>query len=173
MKRFTETEKWRDPWFSDLPNDYKLIWLYILDNCDNAGIYKISMRHLQFDCNVSISKEQIAEVLKDRIYEISEEKWYITKFCEYQYGDKFLNSNHKAVASARNKLLKEGILIQNDNGIYSISIPYQYSINTLQEQEQDKVKDKNKVKDKAMAQERSFGYNPTKEEVNKAFAEFE
>jgi hypothetical protein len=38
-KRLTETTKWRDVWFRNLEPQYKLLWLFILDNCTAAGIW--------------------------------------------------------------------------------------------------------------------------------------
>lgn len=37
MKRFTETDKWKDPQFLKMRPGEKLVWFYIIDNCDNAG----------------------------------------------------------------------------------------------------------------------------------------
>jgi len=36
--RFTESEKWRDSWFSNLKPNEKLLFLYLCDNCNIAGI---------------------------------------------------------------------------------------------------------------------------------------
>ncbi len=40
-KRFTETSKWDDPWFRELPGVQKLVFMYIIDRCDNAGFWEI------------------------------------------------------------------------------------------------------------------------------------
>ena len=39
-KRFTDTDKWQDEWWGSLPNDYRMIWLYLVDRCSIAGIWK-------------------------------------------------------------------------------------------------------------------------------------
>lgn len=42
VKRFSETLKWDDPWFQQLPGHQKLIFLYVIDRCDNAGFLEIN-----------------------------------------------------------------------------------------------------------------------------------
>tara|TARA_R110000782_G_C14534468_1_gene382886 strand:+ start:39 stop:527 length:489 start_codon:yes stop_codon:yes gene_type:complete len=140
-KRMTDSEKWKDPWFSELSNDYKIVWLYLLDDCDNAGIWQCNMRMLNFNCNTTFNKSDIEEEFKERLSMISKDKFIINKFCEFQYGVGFLNSKNKAVISAVNKLNIYN-LVEYSKGIYTLSIPYQYSIDTPKEQEQDKFKDK-------------------------------
>lgn len=48
MKRFTETEKWTDRWFRKLQPAEKLLWLYILDICDNAGFFELDVEMASF-----------------------------------------------------------------------------------------------------------------------------
>lgn len=47
-KRFTATEKWDDPWFSDLSNDGKILFLFLCDFCDIAGFYEKNDRSTSF-----------------------------------------------------------------------------------------------------------------------------
>lgn len=42
MKRFSETEKWDDPWFQDLQPPAKLLFLFIIDRCNNAGFLEVN-----------------------------------------------------------------------------------------------------------------------------------
>lgn len=56
MKRFTETAKWRDPWFQCLSHGSKLLFIYICDNCDNAGFYEINEPELCFHLGIDKSK---------------------------------------------------------------------------------------------------------------------
>lgn len=44
MARFTAPEKWNDEWFSNLKPMEKLIFLYLVDKCDNAGFFEINKR---------------------------------------------------------------------------------------------------------------------------------
>ena len=140
-KRFTDTDKWKDEWYTELSSDYKIIWQYLLDTCDNAGVYKRNIKLLNYYCNTNVSAEDILKVFKDRVSLISDDKWIINKFCVFQYGTDFLQSKNKAVVSAINKLIENKLY---DNSTNTILIPYQYSIDTPKEQ--DKVKDKSQDK---------------------------
>lgn len=42
-RRFTQTEKWSDPWFRALPVEAKLLFHYICDVCDIAGFWEIDL----------------------------------------------------------------------------------------------------------------------------------
>lgn len=43
-KRFSETDKWSDEWFSSLNPMQKLVFLFMVDKCDNAGFFEINSR---------------------------------------------------------------------------------------------------------------------------------
>ena len=48
MNRFSETDKWKDSWFRKLPAPSKLLFLYILDTCDNAGFFELDIELCAF-----------------------------------------------------------------------------------------------------------------------------
>jgi hypothetical protein len=157
-QRFTDSNKWLDNWFSNLPNDYKLVWLYLLDTCDNAGIFQINIRLLNFNCSTNITEDELLEAFKGRITKFDTDKCIINKFCIFQYGTDFLNSKNKAVLSAIKKLIIARLLDVDTNGNYTpmivfdntidtLSIPYQKTIDTPKEKEIDKDKDKDKATD--------------------------
>jgi hypothetical protein len=160
-KRFTDTDKWKDEWYTDLPNDYKIIWQYLLDTCDNAGIYKRNVKLLNIMCNTNVSDTDILNAFKLRVTPISDEKWIINKFCVFQYGPDFLESKNKAVISVVNKLIENNLyqsstntlLIPYPSSINTLSIPYQYSIDTPKEQEQEQEQVKEQVKEQEEEQE--------------------
>jgi hypothetical protein len=145
-KRFTDAEKWKDPFFENLSNDFKIIWLYLLDDCDNAGVWRKSMRRLNFHCNTSITEQDLLTIFKERLQPLTEDIYFIPKFMSFQYGSNWETSNNKAVVSAREKLESLGV-----------SLPYQYPIDTLSKsleypidtgKDKDKEKEEDKSKDK-------------------------
>jgi hypothetical protein len=153
-KRFTDNEKWQDNWFTDLTNDQKIIWIYLLDHCDNSGLWKVNIKNLNYFCSTNISVEEFIFTFKNRLTQVKEDLFLINKFCLFQYGPDFLNSKNKAVISAINKLIQVGV-INEVNGIYTptieltktintLSIPYTYTIDRVKDKEEEKVNDKNK-----------------------------
>ena len=48
MRRFTETDKWKDRWFRKLQPAEKLLWVYALDTCDNAGFFELDTEMASF-----------------------------------------------------------------------------------------------------------------------------
>ena len=103
-KRFTDSLKWADDWFCTLSNDNKLFWLYLCDNCDHAGIWKVNIRLLRFHLGENFNPDPVG--FGDRITILSKEKWYINKFVDFQYGK--LNPENKAHKSVMAILKKEG-----------------------------------------------------------------
>jgi hypothetical protein len=160
-KRFTDTDKWKDEWYTELPNDYKIIWQYLLDTCDNAGIYKRNVKLLNIMCNTNVSDTDILNAFKLRVTPISDEKWIINKFCVFQYGPDFLESKNKAVISVVNKLIENNLYQSSTNTlsipyqspINTLSIPYGYSIDTPKEQEQEQEQVKEQEKEQEEEQE--------------------
>ena len=102
-KRFTATDKWDDPWFFDLSNTNKLFWLYLLDNCNHAGIWQVNVKLVEFRIKDFVYEP---EAFKDRIVVLSPEKWFIRKFVDFQYGE--LNKDNRAHQSVISILQKEG-----------------------------------------------------------------
>lgn len=101
-KRFTATEKWDDPWFFQLDANYKLAWMFLLDKCNHAGILTVNRTLMQ----VYLGFMPTIEAFRGRVQALSEEKWFIPKFIEFQYGTlKRENRAHQSVISI---LEKEG-----------------------------------------------------------------
>jgi len=82
-KRFTDTEKWRDPWFRKLSSPAKQLWIYLLDQCDKIGLVEIDLTLASLDCGQEITNTHLSE-LASRIEDCGNGKHLITKFIHFQ-----------------------------------------------------------------------------------------
>lgn len=84
-KRFTETLKWDDSWFIELTPNEKLLWFYILDKCDIAGVLDFSERHADFSLNIKGSSKHLI-ALESKLTPLGGNKFFINGFIDFQYG---------------------------------------------------------------------------------------
>jgi hypothetical protein len=98
-KRFTDSDKWRDPWFSDLTIEEKLFWLFILDTCDHAGIWKDQTKYFNYLNNSNLLLIDIITKFNSRIFQIGDSVYFIPKFISFQYPNfnPEKNNAHKGV----------------------------------------------------------------------------
>jgi len=146
-KRFTDSDKWDDPWFCELSNNEKLLWLYVLDACDHAGIWKANVRMLNFILASDYTIEDICNVLAHRIEHINNDKYFLPKFVQFQY-PKGLNEKNRAHLSVINLLKKHNLFKALSS---SIEGPSELNTSTslgLKDKDKDKDKGKDMVKDK-------------------------
>jgi hypothetical protein len=102
-KRFTDSTKFRDPWYRKLSPKMKCLWEYILAECDLAGILEFDIDAIEFHIGEPISIDDLISLGK-RVYFLEENKIFIPKFVQFQQGT--LNSDnraHKAIFSAFEK----------------------------------------------------------------------
>ena len=103
-KRFTDSDKWKKKWFRCLSNDHKVFWIYVLDQCDHAGIWEVDFEAAEFFCS-GINESEIRQVFNKQYQEIDNGKrWFLKDFVDFQYGT--LNENNRAHLSVINILLK-------------------------------------------------------------------
>ena len=95
----TETRKWQDSWFMDLPAKYKLAWFWILDNCDHAGLIDANSRLMSFMVGEPIDGEEFLRMMAGRVTKPKAGKWFVTSFISFQYGAELnpRNSAHRGV----------------------------------------------------------------------------
>lgn len=145
-KRFSDTEKWKKPWFSDLSPVHKCFWFYILDTCSTAGIWDANWKLASFNVGRKLDPEEIGEVFGKQFVPLNGgSKWFIVDFITFQYGH--LNPNNPAHKGAIEELRRYSLVAPD----FSISLPD----NTLKAPTEDLAstfegaKDKDKDKDKA------------------------
>ena len=135
-KRFTDSDKWKKKWFRCLSNDHKVFWIYVLDQCDHAGIWEVDFEAAEFFCS-GIDEQEIRQVFNKQYQEIDNGKrWFLKDFVDFQYGT--LNENNRAHLSVINILLKYK-LIENKGLIRPLQ--------GYKDKDKDKVKVKVKEKE--------------------------
>jgi len=108
-KRFSTIEKWDDLWFSELQPISKLLFLFLVDKCDNAGFVEINPRLHSFI--IGISKQEYLDSLqtldKVLVWSVSGEKIWLKNFIFYQNNLPLNRENnaHKQIIN----LLKQNI----------------------------------------------------------------
>jgi hypothetical protein len=106
-KRLTDTEKWNDDWFISLDNDYRMIWQWLLDNCNHAGVCKRSMKLMNLMCNTNVSEEDVVVKMEGRLV-VVDNNWFIPKFLKFQYAS--LHSQRPVIISVVKELEKLNLL---------------------------------------------------------------
>lgn len=184
MKRFTETDKWQDPWFSELPMSLKLAWLYIIDSCDCAGIIDLNLKLLNFQVGSKLTCDDILSGLSGRVVKLDCGKLFVPKFISYQQGTDDLNPSNKAHLGIIRRLEGAGIDHENLRGFKgateglqsppSISIGIGISISKILEDfptlDTDKFKEAWAEKEKHRKERRDKPY--TEIGLRKLFAKF-
>ncbi len=130
-KRFTDTNKYDDPWYAELPVDMKQAWDYLQCKCDNSGVWTPNFRLAQFQLGATVKWDEFLKSAAGRIEVLSNGDWWIVDFVKGQCGELSVKSKpHQFVI----RLLKQ-------HGVYE---RYLKSINTLKEKDKEKEKEKNK-----------------------------
>ena len=147
MKRFTDTDKWRDPWFRKLSSPAKQLWLYLCDHCDMAGMVEIDYQLATIDCGQEITEKHLQELGDRVISSPNTPKLLIPKFVHFQFGE--LSNTcppHRSI-----------IKLVESYGLVRVGLEYRYPNDTLRvgkHYPQEKEKDKDKEKEEGDARGR-------------------
>lgn len=136
----TDTDKWKKRFVRELTPQHKLLWFYILDDCNHAGIWEVDIEVASIRVGENLIYDMLPQSFLDKIVIFDDgDKWFIPDFIEYQYGELNQNSNvHKSVINLLNKYNLEGYL-KGSQGVQTTLI------------DKDKDKDIVIVKDKVRA----------------------
>ncbi len=107
-KRLSDTDKWKKPFIRGLQGAYKLLWLYILDDCDHAGIWQVDFEVAVIRIGEDVTSEKALKEFGDKIQVLNGgTKWFIKDFIEFQYGE--LKDNNRLHVSVKNLLDKNKV----------------------------------------------------------------
>ena len=176
-KRFTDTDTWKKEWFVNLTPTEKAAWFYLKDSCDGVGVWDINFPLANFILGPGIDWEIFREKCNGNILCMSESKWWLVDFCDFQYGP--LSPDCKPHKSYINLLTKHNLIqyftLTDDGYILKDDfIPFRYPLDTVQEKEKeiDKEKDKEKEKEPLKAKIEKVGYG-IKQDILLTVAEYD
>lgn len=183
-KRFTDTEIWKkQKWFKSLSPVNKLLFLYIKDNCDHAGMWKVDAVQIMEDigiddvqlhdfvdgCNIDHDPFTGKQTERQRIQIVNNTHLWITGFIQFQYANKNdgkINPKIPAIKSALNVLKGFDLLNEAlEKHFITLSEPLETPSNPSQG-----VKDKDKdsiVLNKK--EENSESRKPTKKQIQQIY----
>ena len=141
-KRFHDTEIWEQDWFLDAPSEYKLLWLWIKDKCDHAGLWKPNKKMFEMMNNVKVDLDKALSFFnkdKERILVTKNGNWFLIDFFVFQYGVSF-NNNNRLPATIQKVYYQEDIELTTIRGLKEVNL----SSNDSQEEDTKGVKDKDK-----------------------------
>jgi hypothetical protein len=140
-KRMIDTDIFKKGFVKTLSAKYKLLWLYILNDCNHAGVWEVELDIASIRLGIELTENQkeILDVFGEKIVVFDNgKKWFIPSFIDFQYGE--LNEKNRAHESV--------IKILHKYGIYE----YKPLASVLQD-----AKDKDMVKDKAKELDKEEG----------------
>ena len=138
-KRFTDTEKWKKPFIRGLQGAYKLLWLYICDDCDHAGVWQVDIDVAQIRIGEKIDLKEAIKTFDEKIIIFDKgNKWFIPSFIEFQYPSG-LNPENRA----HNSII---ILLEKNNLLDMQNKPLTRTLQGSMDMDKDMDKDKDKVK---------------------------
>lgn len=132
-KRFIETTIWtQNRWFRKLSPKYKLFWIYLICNCDSAGVWEEDYELASFIIGDDFKREDVFAILGDKLKLFANKKIWIVDFCNFQYGTLYEENTTNRPHQAYISLLKK----------HSLWIDYGKTIKYPIHRDKDKDKEK-------------------------------
>jgi hypothetical protein len=108
-KRFIDSNLFRKPLVRGLEAPYKLLFIYLICDCDHAGIWEVELDIASLRLDRPYKEDETLKALGDVVQPFDDgQKWFLPDFVEFQYG-RFLNEHNKAHKSVIALLQKHGL----------------------------------------------------------------
>lgn len=136
MKRFSDTARFEEPWYRQLPSELKIAWEFVWARCDNAGVWWPDFPLADFMLGCKVKWDELREKT-GRVVVLPSGKWLLKGFVELQCGAQLSPDSrpHQAVM----KLLDfHGICLSDS---LSIVYPVDYQEGTDTPKDKDKEQD--------------------------------
>ena len=118
VKRFTDTDKFKDKWYRSLTPKQKCIWEYLLAACDIAGFFEIDYEDISFHVGANVTRDDF-EKFKDKVQFLTKDIIFNPK-----------NMCHKGIIDILNRHKSKGyfnydLKIKNSSGGINDSLKQQ------------------------------------------------
>lgn len=150
-KRMIDTEMYKKGFVKNLCPKYKLLWTYLLLECDYCGLWNVELDVASLRLGFDFSEDEVLDVFSGKIYAVKDDKWFLPSFIEFQYGE--LNSSNRVHNSVVNNLKNKGV---------------RYPLEGVLDGAKDIYKDIDKDKEKEKEKE---NFTKEKEKVDEIFDE--
>lgn len=149
-KRFIDTELWDKSEFNNCTPILKLLTIFITCKCDSIGIFKMAPMLINAYIGENIQEKDILSIPCD-IEKISNNCYWLTKFCDFQYGEL------KEECRPHRKYIQ---LLKSQNLYERVLKGYSKGIETLEEKEQEKDKEKEQEKEESREEKKDQNARP-------------
>ncbi len=119
--RYTDTEKWKNPFFRGLSPTYKLFWIYLCDQCDHAGIWSVDFEIARVYLGVEVDLNEAIKVFAEKVIPFQNgKKWFVPSSIEFQQKGRLRENNncHRSII----QLLKKYDLLEHLKGLVEIEL---------------------------------------------------
>lgn len=148
-KRFIDTDLFRKPLMRSLEAPYKALWMYLLCECDHAGIWDVELDVAAMRLGMKLDPEKVVDKFGGAVIPVDGgAKWYLVGFVEFQYGT--LNPANRVHASVIALLEKYGIDLNSSSQNKPLTSPLQGA------KDKEKDKDNSEGKERAGAKPKLF-----------------
>lgn len=107
-KRFLDSGIFRKPLVRSMKAPYKALYIYLLCECDHAGVWDVELDVASMRLGIKIDPDKALEELQGAAVSIEGgSKWWVADFCRDQYGE--LNPSNRVHASVLARLEALGI----------------------------------------------------------------
>ena len=120
--RFTQPAKWDNPWFRALPRDLKLLWVYMCDRCDWAGVWRVDPDRVRFEAGIKVDAAELPPEFEGRVKDLEDGHWWLRTFLEQQKNLP-LNPENRAHKPIIASLVKHGLYEESQSPFEAPSKP--------------------------------------------------
>ena len=142
MKRFTDTEIWGKEWFQQLPSGNKLLWRFLCDRCDMAGVWDTNWTLASFQIGTPVEEKDIIP-FGNRTRRLDNGDIFLVQFIAFQWGE--LNPQKSKVHLGVLRCLEShGLSYPIDTLLKARPLSSRYPIDRVQGKEKEKEQEKEK-----------------------------